>query len=338
MTCASMNTVGCRAMRTRIAKSALALFGLLLTGSVHAQAYPGPVKMVVTFAPGGYTDTVARIIVDRLSARLGQQVIIENRAGANGNIGSLTVAQSAPDGTTILMANDGTLVINPHIYSKLSFRPLEDFTAVTNVSSTPMILVAHPSIPPTDVRSLIAYAKSKSQPLFFASTGTGSLSHLGGELLKQVAGIEMEHVAYKGGAQAITDVVGGRIQLQFAAPGTARPYTQSGKLKALGVTSARRLGLWPELSTFVESGYPDYVLATWNGVLVPARTPRPIIDRLQKEIATTLQEPAIRERFASLGYEAIGNTPEQFADQIRSDFAKWGKVVKQAAVKPVDID
>ncbi|MSQ70270.1 MAG: tripartite tricarboxylate transporter substrate binding protein [Betaproteobacteria bacterium] len=326
------------AMRHLIScKGALIVSACLLTeGALAQQTESSTLRVIVAFGAGGYTDTVARITAEGLSRRLGKQVIVENRTGANGNIGTAAVAKSAPDGNTLLMANDGNFVINPHIFSKMPYNALEDFAPVSNVSATPYLLVANPSVPANDVREFIAYAKTKPGTIFYASPGAGTMAHLAGESLKQTAAIQMDHIPYKGGSLAINDVVGGRVPILFGSTSTALPFVKSGRLKVLGISSARRSGLWPDVPTFVENGLPDFVFNTWNGIVAPAGTPKPVIDRLQKEIAAVLQEPAVRERFDSLGYESIGNTPEQFREQIRADFTKWAKVVQQANIRPLD--
>jgi len=307
----------------------------LLADVAYAQiGGSGTVRIVVAFGAGGYTDTVARITAEGLSRRLGSQVIVENRTGASGNIGTAAVAKSAPDGNTLLMANDGSLVINPHIFAKLPYNALEDFEPVTNVSSTPYVLVANPAVPANDVRELVAHSKSRAETMFYASPGSGTMAHLAGELLKQITGIRMDHVPYKGGAAAINDTVGGRVPLMFGSTSTSQPFVKAGKLKVLGVSSANRMALWPDVPTFVESGISGFVFSTWNGIVAPAGTPKAVVERWHQEIVAVLQEPAVRERFGSLGYEPLGNTPDQFREEIRADYAKWGKVVKEANIQP----
>jgi tripartite-type tricarboxylate transporter receptor subunit TctC len=308
----------------------LALVFLVVTSSAVAQSWPAkPVRVIVPFSPGGVADSSARVVSERLGARLGQAVIVENRPGASGNIGTAAVAASAPDGYTLLLGFDGTMVINPHVYARLPFDTLRDFAPVTKLGDATLILVAHPSVAAKDLRELISLKKDFS----YGTAGTGSTPHLAGELLAQRTGIALTHVPYKGGGQAMGDVVGGQIPLVYTAIATAQQFVKSGKLKGLGVSSATRSPSLPEVPTFVESGLAGFVVDSWVGILAPAKTPRPVLERLQKEIAALLKEPEMRERYATLGIEPVGNTPEQYTEQIRADLARWAKVVKQANIK-----
>lgn len=297
-----------------------------------AQPFPSkPVRIIVPFSPGGVADSSARVISDKLGARLGQSVVVENRPGASGNIGTQQVAAAAPDGYTLLLGFDGTMVVNPHVYAKLPFDTLRDFAPVTKLGDATLILVAHPSVPAKDLRDFLTIAKT--QNFSYGSAGTGSTPHLAGELLAQRTGIALTHVPYKGGGQAMGDVVGGQIPLVFTAIATAQQFVRSGKLKGLGVSSARRSGSLPDVPTFVESGLEGFVVDSWVGILAPAKTPPPVVARLQKEIAAVLAEPETRERYATLGIEPVANAPEQFAEQIRADLARWEKVVRQAGIR-----
>jgi len=299
-----------------------------------AQDYPAkPVRIIVPFSPGGLADNSTRAMSDRLAARLGQQVIVENRPGASGNIGTQAVAQAPPDGYTLLLGFDGTMVINPHVFPKLPWDTLKDFAPVTKLGDVTMILVAHPSVPAKNLAEFIALAKAKPQKFSYGTSGTGGTPHLAGELLKQRTGIAMEHVPYKGGGQAIIDVVGGQIPLVFTAIATAQQYVKGGRLTGLGVPSAKRSPALPDVPTFIESGLPGFEVYSWVGILAPVKTPRPIIDKLQKDIAAALREQDVRERYAALGIEPVGNTPEQFGEQIRADLARWEKVVKEANIR-----
>jgi len=299
-----------------------------------AQDYPTrPIRLIVPFAAGGVTDTSARVVADRLGARLGQPVVVENRPGASGNIGTLQVAQAAPDGYTLMLNFDGTIVISPHVFPKLPFDTVRDFIPVTKLGNAALILVAHPSLPVKDVRELIAYAKAKPGSLSYGTSGTGGTPHLAGEMLNQRAGIDLAHIPYKGGGQAIGDAVGGQIPLVFTAIASAQQHVKSGKLVGLGVPSEKRNPSLPDVPTFVESGLPGFVVDSWVGIFAPAKTPRPVIDRLNRELVALLQQPEVRERFAVLGIEPVGNTPEQFGEQIRADLARWEKVVKQANIR-----
>ena len=300
----------------------------------NAQQWPTkPVKIVVPFSPGGFADSGARAVSDKLAARLGQPVLIENKVGASGNIGTEMVAKSAPDGYTLLLAYDGTMVVNPHVFAKIPFDTLRDFAPVTKLGDAPTLVVAHPSVPANNMRELIALAKAKPGTLSYGTSGTGNTPHLVGEMLNLRAGTDLQHIPYKGGAQAIADVVGGQIPLSFTAVAGAQQFIKAGKLKALGVTSRQRNAALPDTPTFVESGLPNFVVNTWVGILAPANTPRPIIDRLQRDLAAVLKEPDVRERYAVLGNEPVGNTPDEYAAQIKADFAQWGEIVKRAGIR-----
>jgi tripartite-type tricarboxylate transporter receptor subunit TctC len=310
----------------------LLLIASLFCVAAAAQPFPSkPVRIIVPFSPGGVADSSARVISDKLGARLGQSVVVENRPGASGNIGTQQVAAAAPDGYTLLLGFDGTMVVNPHVYAKLPFDTLRDFAPVTKLGDATLILVAHPSVPAKDLREFLTIAKT--QNFSYGSAGTGSTPHLAGELLAQRTGIALTHVPYKGGGQAMGDVVGGQIPLVFTAIATAQQFVRSGKLKGLGVSSARRSGSLPDVPTFVESGLEGFVVDSWVGILTPAKTPPPVVARLQKEIAAVLAEPETRERYATLGIEPVANAPEQFAEQIRADLARWEKVVRQAGIR-----
>ena len=299
-----------------------------------AQAWPAkPVRIIVPFSPGGFVDSSVRTVGDRLGARLGQPVVIENRLGAAGNIGAELVAKSSPDGYTLLAAYDGTIVINPHIYAKTGFDPIRDFAPVTKLGDAGVLIVSHPSVPVKDLRELIALAKAKPGYLQFGSAGTGSSAHLACEMLNQHAGIQLVHVPYKGGSQAIADVVGGQIPLACTAVAGAQQFMKSGRLRGIGLSSATRVSSAPDVPTFVESGVPDVVVDSWVGLLAPAGTPKAVIDRLQVEAAAVLQMPEVRERYAVIGVEPVGNKPEAYGAQIRADLARWGPVVRQANIR-----
>jgi len=314
---------------------ALCMAALLASSAALPQAYPAkPVRIIVPFSPGGVTDNSARVIGDPLAARLGQQVIIENRPGASGNTGTQQVAQSAPDGYTLVLGFDGTMVINPHVFAKLPFDTLRDFAPVTKLGDAALILVSHPSLPVKNLSGLIAFAKkSKSATFPYGTSGTGGTPHLAGELLKQRTGIALEHIPYKGGGQAIIDVMGGQIPLVFTAIATAQQYVKAGRLVGLGVPGATRSPALPDVPTFIESGQPGFDVTSWVSLLAPAKTPRPVVDRLNRDLAAVLQTDAVRDRYRALGIEPVGNTPEQFTEQIRADLARWEKVVRSANIR-----
>jgi tripartite-type tricarboxylate transporter receptor subunit TctC len=308
----------------------MAMLLLAVAGGALAQGYPAkPVRVVVPFSPGGVADSSARVVAERLGARLGQAIVVENRPGASGNLGTAAVATAAADGYTLLLGFDGTMVINPHVYSSLPWDTLRDFAPVTKLGDATLILVAHPSVPAKDLKELL---KLKEQ-FSYGTAGTGSTPHLAGELLAQRTGLALTHVPYKGGGQAMGDVVGGQIPLVFTAVATAQQFVKSGRLKGLGVPAAKRSGSLPEVPTFIESGLEGFVVDSWTGLLAPAKTPGEILARLQKETAAVLGEPDIRSRYATLGIEPVGNTPAQFAEQIRADLARWEKVVRQANIR-----
>jgi tripartite-type tricarboxylate transporter receptor subunit TctC len=304
----------------------------LIVMSAAAQEWPAkPLRIVVPFAPGGVTDNAARVIAEPLSARLGQQVVAENRPGAGGNIGAGQVSHAEPDGYTLLLGYDGTLVINPHVYSSIPFDTLRDFAAVTKLGDATLILVAHPSAGVKTLKELIQAAKTK--PFSYGTSGTGNTTHLVAELLKQRTGTRLEHVPYKGGGQAVADAVGGQIPLVFTAIATAQQYVHSGRLIALGVPSATRSTALPNVPTFEESGVAPFDVSSWVGIFAPAKTPRPVVERLYKELAAVLQSPFVKERYAVLGIEPVGNSPAAFTEQVRTDLARWRDVVKAANVR-----
>jgi tripartite-type tricarboxylate transporter receptor subunit TctC len=305
---------------------------LMAASSSWAQDWPAkPIRIIVPFAPGGVADNSARVIAEPLAQRLGQQVVVENRPGASGNIGSAAVAQAAPDGYTLLLGFDGTMVINPHVFPKIPFDTLKDFAPVTKLGDATLILVAHPSAGLRNLSELIQTAKSKS--FSYGTSGTGGTPHLAGELLKQRTGIQLEHIPYKGGGQAITDVVGGQIPLVFTAIATAQQYVRGGRLVALGVPGAKRSSALPEVPTFIEAGLPGFDVSAWTGIFAPARTPRAVVEKLRNELAVVLRSDFVRERYATLGIEPVGNTPDEFAEQVKADLARWEKVVKAANVR-----
>ena len=306
----------------------------LISAQAHPQDYPArPIRIVVPFPPGGVADNSARVVADSLGARLGQQVLVENRPGASGNIGTQAVAQAAPDGYTLLLGFDGTMVINPHVFPKIPFDTLKDFAPVTKLGDATLILVAHPSVPAKNLAEFIAHAKARAGPFAYGTSGTGGTPHLAGELLKLRTGIALEHVPYKGGGQAITDAVGGQIPLVFTAIATAQQYVRTGRLIGLGVPGAMRSAALPDVPTFAESGLPGFDVSSWTGIFAPAGTPRPVIDKLQRELAAVLRTAFVRERYAVLGIEPVGNSPQEFGDQVRADLARWEKVVRAANVR-----
>lgn len=323
---------------TPVVKTLLALalgFAPLVTVVHAAEGYPQrPIRFVVPFAPGGSTDTLARSIGIKLSETMGEQIVVDNRAGGNGNIGMQIVAEAPPDGYTIVLGYIANLAIGPHLYAKLPFDPVKSFAPITLLAESPNILVAHPSLPVKNLKELIAYAKAHPGKLNFGSASVASVGHLTGVMLNQMAGIDMQHVPYKGSGQAVVDVVGGQIQLMFSGMSSVMPHVKAGRLKALVVTGAKRSPAVPDVPTIAESGFPGFSATAWYGVLAPAKTPKPIVKRLHDEIVKSLAQPDVKQRLESVGFELIGGTPEQLAEHIKTEIKKWEKVVKASGAKP----
>jgi tripartite-type tricarboxylate transporter receptor subunit TctC len=295
----------------------------------HAQTYPTKsIRLIVPFPPGGPADILSRAIGQKLTDSWGQQVVVDNRAGAGGTIGSDLAAKGAPDGYTLLMGFVGTHAINPSLYSSLPYDVVKSYEPVSLVATATIILVLHPSLPAKSVKELIAVAKSKPGELTFGSPGNGTPQHLAGELFNTMAGVKMTHVPFKGAVPAINDLLGGRISLIFSSAPPALPHVASGKLRALAVTSARRSSVSPDLPTVSESGLPGFEVINWYGVLAPARTPKSIVDKLNAEITRITNMPDVKERLSTVGIEALSSTPAQFAAFIKEETAKWAKVVK----------
>ena len=318
-------------MRTLTAVASAILLSVTIA---HAQSYPTkPIRMIVPFAPGGTTDVIARIVGQKLSESLGQPVVIDNRPGANGNIGTEIAARALPDGYTLVMSFDGTIAINPHVYKKLGFDPQKDLAPIVTVAQVPLLIVVHPSLGVSSINELTAAAKAKPGRINYSSAGPGSTGHLTGELLKTRASIDMVHVGYKGGGQALTDLLGGQIQMLVTALPTVESFIRQGKLKALAFSSSKRVPGLPEVPTFSESGLTGIEVLSWYGILAPAGTPQAVIRRLNGEIVKILTQKDVRDRFTGLGTELVGNTPEQFSALIKADTVRWAKVVKDANIR-----
>ena len=295
----------------------------------HAQTYPEKaLRVVVPFAPGGSTDIVGRIMTQRLSERIKQPVVLDNRGGGGGNIGSDMVAKAPPDGYTLLIGTVGSLTINPSLYKRMPYDPLKDLTPIAYFGSTPNVLVVHSSLPVKSVRELITLARSKPGQLNYASAGTGGSVHLAAELFKSLAKVDMVHVPYKGSGPALVDLLGGQTQLMFSTMPPALPHVKSGRLRALGMTGAKRSPLVPDLPTIAEAGLPGYEITQWWGLLGPAGMPAAIVTRINSDVNAILQQPEVKERFASAGADTAPNTPAWFASYMKSEVAKWAKVVK----------
>ncbi|HWI14491.1 MAG TPA: tripartite tricarboxylate transporter substrate binding protein [Burkholderiales bacterium] len=302
------------------------------TPSHAAQPYPvRSIRYVVPQAPGGSSDTLARIVASRLAERLGQQVIVDNRPGATGVIGAEVVAKAPADGYTLVQVATSHAT-NPALGVKLPFDTLRDFAPVTLLSQQPNVWIVHPSLPAHNMRELIALAKARPGQIDFASSGTGGSQHLAGELLNVMAGIKLVHIPYKGSPPALIDVLGGRVPLMSSTLAPAMPHARNGKVRALAVTGAHRSSAAPEIPTVAESGLPGYEAIAWQGVLAPAGTPREAVQRLHAELVTVIAQQDARKQLAEQGYEPAGTTPEQFAAFIRTEIAKWSKVVKAAHI------
>ncbi|HKU70345.1 MAG TPA: tripartite tricarboxylate transporter substrate binding protein [Burkholderiales bacterium] len=309
----------------------LALLVFLAPGTLSAQQYPTkPVRLIVPFAPAGPTDIMSRAISERIVSRLGQPLVIENRPGAGGSIGSELAARSTPDGYTMLLGHIGTHAINVSLYSRTGYDPVKDFAPITMIATLPLGLWVNASVPVTSVKELIALAKAKPGSINFGSAGSGGPTHMAGEMLKSMAHIEIVHVPYKGNAASLTDLVAGRVQMMFSNLLTAGPQARAGKLRGLAVTSAKRSPQAPELPTIAESGVPGYDITPWYGVLFPAGTPRAIVNRMNHEIGAILTTPEVTERFRSQGIDLVTSTPEEFSALIKSEIPKWRKVVKDS--------
>jgi tripartite-type tricarboxylate transporter receptor subunit TctC len=308
-----------------------ALFLLLVSGVASAQQYPTkPVRLIVPFAPAGPTDIMSRAISERIATRLGQPLVVENRSGAGGGIGTELAAHSTPDGYTMLLGHIGTHAINASLYPKLGYDPVKDFAPITMIATLPLGLYVHASVPAHSVKELVALAKAKPGTLNFGSAGSGGPTHMAGEMLKSMAHIDIVHVPYKGNAASLTDLVAGRVQMMFSNLLTAGPQARAGKLRAIAISSARRSPQAPDLPTVAESGVPGYDITPWYGVLFPASTPRAIVMRLNREIGEILTTPEVAERFRSQGIDLVTSTPEEFAALIKAEIPKWRKVVRES--------
>ena len=312
---------------------ALVAFGASIAATPD-QSFPlRPLRVVVPYAAGGSTDILARVVGQKLVDALGQQVVIDNRPGAGTLIATEIVARSAPDGHTLLMATPA-LPVAPALYRKVPFDVDRDFSAVTNIAATSNVLVVHPSVPAHTARELIALAKAHPGKLTFGSSGVGGASHLATELFRSMAAIELVHVPYKGGAVAVTDLLGGRLALMFANLTTVQQHIRSGKVRALAIGTAQRSLVVPDLPTVAEAGVPGYEANNWNGVVVPAGTPRAVVARLQREIKAIVNTPEVRERLLATAFEPIADTPPEFTRYLALERVKWARVVKDAGVKP----
>jgi len=317
----------------RIAHVVACLAAVLAATACLAQGWPArPVRMIVPFAPGGPTDVMARILAQKLSESIGHQFVVENRAGAGGNIGMVQVARAAPDGYTVLVASS-SYVVNPSLYAKAGYDPYKDFAPVTVAAASPNVLVVHPSVPAKTLQELVALVRANPGKHNYAQPGTGTTPHLSGELFRLTYKLDIVNVPFNGAGPAVASAVGNQTPIAWIALPPATPHIKSGALRALAVTSAKRVATLPDVPTMAEAGAPDQEAETMQGVLLPAGTPREIIDRLQREIARVVALPDVKERLAALGFEPVANTPEEFAAYIRAEVNKWARVVREAGIK-----
>lgn len=306
----------------------------LICGIASAQSYPSkPIRLVVGYSPGGATDVLGRVLAQNLSQEFNQQAIVDNRPGAGGNIGAAAVARASPDGYTLLFASFA-LTVSATLYKNLPYDVMRDLAPVTHVANTPFLLVVHPSLPVKNIRELIALAKARPKQLTFASAGSGSAAHLGGELLNTMAGVELVHIPYKGAAPATVDVLSGQVTMSFVNILQTLPLVEANKLRALGVTTAKRSSIAPQIPTIAESGLPGFDVNVWFGLLATAGTPAPVISALHSHTVKILQLQDIRESFRKQGVEPVGSTPNEFRAFLQSEIKQWGEVVRKAQVQP----
>jgi tripartite-type tricarboxylate transporter receptor subunit TctC len=307
---------------------------LLAFATQSADTYPTrPVRFIVPYPPGGTTDIVARGIATKLSDRLGQQVVVDNRGGASTIIGAELVARAAPDGYTLLLTTATTMSINPQIVKKLPYDAVKDFAPITPAVYFPYVIAAHPSLPANTTKELIELAKAKPDTLKYSTPGTGSTNHLAGALLESMAGIKLVHVPYKGSGPALTGMLGGEVDFIITGIATVLPHAKSGKAKIIAVCGEKRLASWPDIPAVGEAGLPGYEGGTWFGVVTTAGAPRPIVDKLSREIVATLSSPDLKERFTAIGFEVFTSTPDEFARFIKTDMARTAKVIRSAGIK-----
>jgi tripartite-type tricarboxylate transporter receptor subunit TctC len=303
--------------------------------AVHAQNFPvKPVRIITPFTAGSAIDTLARVLGQKMSDAWGQQVVIDNRIGANGIIGTEAAAKAAPDGYTLYLGNISTLAVNPHLYLKLPYDAVRDFAPITMAATIPVVLVVHPSLPAGSVKELIALAKAHPGELNYASGGNGSAQHLPMEMLRVYAGINIIHVPYKGLGPAFSDVLGGQVPMMFAGVSNVVPHMKTGRLRVLAIGSPKRSSTLPEVPTVAEAGVPGFDFDSWTGYLAPAGTPKELIAKLHADITRTLTAPDVREKLTGLGFDLVGSSPEALATLIRNDVARFGKLIKAAGIKP----
>ncbi len=320
----------------RFATSLICLLGIaaLFAGSAWAQAYPNkPIRMVIPFPPGGGNDIIARFVAKKLSDRLGQPVVLDNKAGANGIVGLTAVMQAVPDGYTLGIAAAGPMAVNPALYDKLPYNPLTDFAPITNMVNYPLLLVTHPSVPAKNVQELIALAKGKPGTLFYASPGSGNSGHLAGELFNALAKVNTVHVPYKGQGPATADLLAGQVQMLYSSIPSVLPMVQQGRLTALAIGSPKRLASLPNVPTIAESGQKGFDMVSWQAMFVPANTPQPVIDRLHAEVMKVVALPDVQAKLKGFGMEPSNMTPVQLLAYQKAEVDKWAKIIKAANIK-----
>ena len=318
-----------------IGKFLLLVFALTLAAPAYSQSYPTrPVRFVVPFAPGGSTDTLARTIGIKLADAVGQQVVVDNRPGGNGDLGMMIVAQAPADGHTLVLGYIANLAIAPSLNPKLPYDPARSYAPITQIATSPNVMTANSGVPVKGLKDLVALAKARPGAVNFASTGVASIGHLTGELLNTLAGMKMTHVPYKGGGAAIIGLLSGEVQVMFTGFSAAMPHIKSGKIRSLAVTGARRSPALSDVPTISEQGFPGVEATAWYGVMAPAGTPRPVVTRLHGEIVRILKLPDVTQRLEALGFEIVGSTPEHLGTYIKTEIRKWEKVVKASGAKP----
>ncbi len=320
-------------MRVATVLSAMA-FCAVAAGPAAGQAYPTkPVRLIAPYPPGGTSDILARIAGEKLAEAWGERIVVDNRPGASGSLGTEIAARSAADGYTIVIGSVAPVVLNPLFYPKIKYQSLRDFTPVSLIGAAPQLLVVHPGVPAKSVKELIALAKSSKEGLSYGGSGIGTLPHLGGEMFQVITGAKMTHVSYKGTVLAILDLIGGRITMIVSDMPVALPHAKTGKLRALAVAGAKPFSLTPDIPTAVEAGLPGYVLDNWWGLLVMKGTPQAIVNKINADLAKGLQQAAVKERYAGLGLEVVVSSPQGFTDAIKADSAKFSKLIKDAGIK-----
>jgi tripartite-type tricarboxylate transporter receptor subunit TctC len=312
-----------------------AAFVAAVASSAFAQTWPSkPIRLIVPFTPGGSQDVIGRLFAQKVSDSLGQQIVVENKAGAGGQIATQEVAKSAPDGYTLLLSTGAQMAIEPSLRPNIGYAPLKDFVHVDHLADAPLVLLAVPPLPVSNVRELIAYTKANPGKVNTASTGNGTYTHLTLELFKAATSADLTHIAYKGAAPAFTDMLGGQVQTMFTTTASAQPYTSTNRLKALGVTSTKRSPLLPSTPTFAEQGVPQLDVSVWIGIAAPAGTPPAVVERLSAEFNKALALPDVKDKLAALGVDPVGGTSQAFTQFVRADFERWSKIIAKAGIKP----